>query len=148
MLTNHLSAPSRGWPRAGSVRSFDNHLSIEGDTATAVSEDTALRYEAYGDLDPRAPFAAVQAAKAVTDTEAAHVPIVIAHAVEQVREGSDGFHALGIRLCHRNPPTRAVACGALQRLRRIFPSSLPDAFLSVRLSVTACHTWWDHDCFA
>ncbi|WP_445524004.1 transketolase [Streptomyces cyslabdanicus] len=57
----------------------DNHISIEGDTETAVSEDTALRYEAYGwhvqrveakedgDLDPRAIHAAVEAAKAVTD---------------------------------------------------------------------------------
>ncbi|WP_073952412.1 transketolase [Streptomyces kebangsaanensis] len=57
----------------------DNHISIEGDTETAVSEDTALRYEAYGwhvqrvepkengDLDPRAIFAAIEEAKAVTD---------------------------------------------------------------------------------
>ncbi|MYW42576.1 transketolase, partial [Streptomyces sp. SID161] len=57
----------------------DNHISIEGDTETAVSEDTVARYEAYGwhvqrveakddgDLDPEAIFAAVQAAKAVTD---------------------------------------------------------------------------------
>ncbi|MEU1043418.1 transketolase [Streptomyces sp. NPDC005551] len=57
----------------------DNHISIEGDTETAVSEDTVKRYEAYGwhvqrvqpkengDLDPQALFAAIQAAKAVTD---------------------------------------------------------------------------------
>ncbi|MEU6475828.1 transketolase [Streptomyces sp. NPDC047017] len=57
----------------------DNHISIEGDTETAVSEDTAKRYEAYGwhvqrveakadgDLDPQAIYAAIQAAKAVTD---------------------------------------------------------------------------------
>ncbi|MFJ6782114.1 transketolase [Streptomyces yangpuensis] len=57
----------------------DNHISIEGDTETAVSEDTMKRYEAYGwhvqrveqqengDLDPKALFAALQAAKAVTD---------------------------------------------------------------------------------
>ena len=57
----------------------DNHISIEGDTETAVSEDTALRYEAYGwhvqrvdpkpdgDLDPDALYDAIQAAKAVTD---------------------------------------------------------------------------------
>ncbi|MGM9440648.1 transketolase, partial [Streptomyces murinus] len=57
----------------------DNHISIEGDTETAVSEDTAERYEAYGwhvqrvepkadgDLDPAAIFAAIQAAKQVTD---------------------------------------------------------------------------------
>ncbi|MER7395027.1 transketolase [Streptomyces sp. NPDC000151] len=57
----------------------DNHISIEGDTETAISEDTALRYEAYGwhvqrvapksngDLDPAALYAAIQAAKAVTD---------------------------------------------------------------------------------
>ncbi|MFF9409683.1 transketolase [Streptomyces anandii] len=57
----------------------DNHISIEGDTETAVSEDTVKRYEAYGwhvqrveakengDLDPQAIFAAIQEAKAVTD---------------------------------------------------------------------------------
>ncbi|MFJ2742097.1 transketolase [Streptomyces sp. NPDC087440] len=57
----------------------DNHISIEGDTETAISEDTLKRYEAYGwhvqrvapkpdgDLDPEALFNAIQAAKAVTD---------------------------------------------------------------------------------
>ncbi|MER6318146.1 transketolase [Streptomyces sp. NPDC001581] len=57
----------------------DNHISIEGDTETAVSEDTIKRYEAYGwhvqrvapqangDLDPKALFAAFQAAKAETE---------------------------------------------------------------------------------
>ncbi|MGY1582315.1 transketolase [Streptomyces sp. MN13] len=57
----------------------DNHISIEGDTETAVSEDTVKRYEAYGwhvqrvepqangDLDPKAIFDAIQKAKAVTD---------------------------------------------------------------------------------
>ncbi|MFJ6698508.1 transketolase [Streptomyces sp. NPDC091272] len=57
----------------------DNHISIEGDTETAVSEDTMKRYEAYGwhvqrvdpkpdgDLDPEALYNAIQAAKAVTD---------------------------------------------------------------------------------
>ncbi|MEU3527110.1 transketolase [Streptomyces sp. NPDC038707] len=57
----------------------DNHISIEGDTETAVSEDTVKRYEAYGwhvqrveaqengDLDPAAIFAAIQEAKRVTD---------------------------------------------------------------------------------
>ncbi|MCP9959421.1 MULTISPECIES: transketolase [Streptomyces] len=56
----------------------DNHISIEGDTETAVSEDTLKRYEAYGwhvqrveqqengDLDPAALYAALQAAKAET----------------------------------------------------------------------------------
>ncbi|GGQ25157.1 transketolase [Streptomyces roseolilacinus] len=56
----------------------DNHISIEGDTETAVSEDTLKRYEAYGwhvqrveqqengDLDPAALYAAIQAAKAET----------------------------------------------------------------------------------
>ncbi|MEV6685729.1 transketolase [Streptomyces sp. NPDC051130] len=56
----------------------DNHISIEGDTETAVSEDTLKRYEAYGwhvqrvapkengDLDPRALFEALKAAKAET----------------------------------------------------------------------------------
>jgi transketolase len=57
----------------------DNHISIEGDTETAVSEDTVKRYEAYGwhvqrvdpkangDLDPQALFAAIKTAEAVTD---------------------------------------------------------------------------------
>ncbi|MGW0081685.1 transketolase [Streptomyces sp. NPDC003393] len=57
----------------------DNHISIEGDTETAVSEDTVKRYEAYGwhvqrvepkadgDLDPQAIYAAIQKAKSVTD---------------------------------------------------------------------------------
>ncbi|MFD8424775.1 transketolase [Streptomyces sp. NPDC059466] len=57
----------------------DNHISIEGDTETAVSEDTVKRYEAYGwhvqrvapkpdgDLDPHAIYNAIQAAKLVTD---------------------------------------------------------------------------------
>ncbi|MFE0426265.1 transketolase [Streptomyces sp. NPDC058953] len=57
----------------------DNHISIEGDTETAVSEDTLKRYEAYGwhvqrvaprengDLDPEALYAAFRAAQAVTD---------------------------------------------------------------------------------
>ncbi|MFD1659826.1 transketolase [Streptomyces caeni] len=57
----------------------DNHISIEGDTQTAISEDTALRYEAYGwhvqrvapkpdgDLDPHALYNAIQQAREVTD---------------------------------------------------------------------------------
>ncbi|WP_031047918.1 transketolase [Streptomyces sp. NRRL F-5650] len=57
----------------------DNHISIEGDTETAVSEDTCKRYEAYGwhvqrvapkadgDLDPQAIHDAIAAAKEVTD---------------------------------------------------------------------------------
>ncbi|MFE2287230.1 transketolase [Streptomyces sp. NPDC059443] len=57
----------------------DNHISIEGDTETAVSEDTIARYAAYGwhvqrvaqqangDLDPKALFEALQAAKAETE---------------------------------------------------------------------------------
>ncbi|MCY0930037.1 transketolase [Streptomyces sp. H27-H1] len=57
----------------------DNHISIEGDTETAVSEDTLKRYEAYGwhvqriapqasgDLDPKALFEALEAAKAETE---------------------------------------------------------------------------------
>ncbi|MFF4485881.1 transketolase [Streptomyces sp. NPDC001544] len=57
----------------------DNHISIEGDTETAVSEDTVKRYEAYGwhvqrvapkpdgDLDPHAIYDAIEEAKKVTD---------------------------------------------------------------------------------
>ncbi|MEU7663607.1 transketolase, partial [Streptomyces lincolnensis] len=57
----------------------DNHISIEGDTETAVSEDVVARYAAYGwhvqrvepqangDLDPAAIYEAIQQAKTVTD---------------------------------------------------------------------------------
>ncbi|MFC9849496.1 transketolase [Streptomyces prasinus] len=57
----------------------DNHISIEGDTETAVSEDVVKRYEAYGwhvqrvapkpdgDLDPNAIYDAIQEARKVTD---------------------------------------------------------------------------------
>ncbi|MCX4449797.1 transketolase [Streptomyces sp. NBC_01789] len=57
----------------------DNHISIEGDTETAVSEDTVKRYEAYGwhvqrvdqlpngDLDPEGLYNALLAAKAETE---------------------------------------------------------------------------------
>jgi transketolase len=56
----------------------DNHISIEGDTATAFSEDVLKRFEAYGwhtqrvepkengDLDPQALYAAFRAAQAET----------------------------------------------------------------------------------
>jgi len=56
----------------------DNHISIEGDTATAFSEDVLKRYEAYGwhvqrvapaasgDLDPKALHDAMVAARAET----------------------------------------------------------------------------------
>jgi transketolase len=56
----------------------DNHISIEGDTATAFSEDVLKRYEAYGwhvqriepqedgDVDPRALYTALKAARAET----------------------------------------------------------------------------------
>jgi transketolase len=57
----------------------DNHISIEGDTATAFSEDVLKRYEAYGwhvqritpaengDVDVHALYAALRAARAETD---------------------------------------------------------------------------------
>ncbi|MDQ0717516.1 transketolase [Streptomyces luteogriseus] len=56
----------------------DNHISIEGDTATAFSEDVLKRYEAYGwhvqriepqedgDVDPRALYTALKAARTET----------------------------------------------------------------------------------
>ncbi|MFC8143196.1 transketolase [Streptomyces paradoxus] len=56
----------------------DNHISIEGDTATAFSEDVLKRYEAYGwhvqriepqedgDVDVRALYGALRAAQAET----------------------------------------------------------------------------------
>jgi transketolase len=57
----------------------DNHISIEGDTATAFSEDVLKRYEAYGwhtqriepaesgDIDVHALYAALKAAHAETE---------------------------------------------------------------------------------
>ncbi|MFE4580602.1 transketolase [Streptomyces chartreusis] len=57
----------------------DNHISIEGDTATAFSEDVLKRYEAYGwhvqriepelggDVDVHALYAALKAAQAETE---------------------------------------------------------------------------------
>ncbi|GAA2728339.1 transketolase [Streptomyces nogalater] len=57
----------------------DNHICIEGDTATAFSEDVLKRYEAYGwhtqrieptaegDIDAPALYAALKAAQAETD---------------------------------------------------------------------------------
>ena len=57
----------------------DNHISIEGDTATAFSEDVLKRYEAYGwhvqriepalggDIDPYALHEALTAARAETE---------------------------------------------------------------------------------
>ncbi|GAA3639320.1 transketolase [Streptomyces chitinivorans] len=57
----------------------DNHISIEGDTATALSEDVLGRYEAYGwhvqrieqapsgDFDVQALYAALKAAQAETE---------------------------------------------------------------------------------
>ncbi|MER7478079.1 transketolase [Streptomyces sp. NPDC126510] len=57
----------------------DNHISIEGDTATAFSEDVLKRYEAYGwhvqriepredgDVDVHALYAALSAARAETE---------------------------------------------------------------------------------
>ncbi|MFJ7175463.1 transketolase [Streptomyces massasporeus] len=57
----------------------DNHISIEGDTATAFSEDVLKRYEAYGwhvqriepledgDVDPHALYAALRAAQFETE---------------------------------------------------------------------------------
>ena len=56
----------------------DNHITIEGDTQTAISEDVLARYEAYGwhvqrvaplpngDLDPHALYRALRAAQAET----------------------------------------------------------------------------------
>ncbi|MGY1453003.1 transketolase [Streptomyces sp. SS8] len=57
----------------------DNHISIEGDTATALSEDVLKRYEAYGwhvqrieqapsgDFDVQALYAALKAAREETE---------------------------------------------------------------------------------
>ncbi|MQY12383.1 Transketolase [Streptomyces sp. RB5] len=78
---SHEASSLAGHQKLGNLTLLwdDNHISIEGDTATAVSEDTIKRYEAYGwhvqrveqkpngDLDPEALYAAFEAARAVTD---------------------------------------------------------------------------------
>jgi transketolase len=69
-----------GHQRLGNIVALydDNHISIEGDTATALSEDVLKRYEAYGwhvqrieqapsgDFDIHALYAALRAAQAET----------------------------------------------------------------------------------
>ncbi|MDT3396064.1 transketolase [Streptomyces sp. B1866] len=69
-----------GHQKLGSIVALydDNHISIEGDTATALSEDVLKRYEAYGwhvqrveqgpdgDLDVHALYEALAAARAET----------------------------------------------------------------------------------
>ncbi len=74
---SHESASLAGHLRLGKLIGFydDNHITIEGDTALAFSEDVGARYQAYGwqvqhvadgnDLD--ALDAAIHAAKAATD---------------------------------------------------------------------------------
>ncbi|MFG2586067.1 transketolase [Streptomyces malaysiensis] len=70
-----------GHQRLGNIVALydDNHISIEGDTATALSEDVLRRYEAYGwhvqrieqsengDFDIHALYAALKAAQAETE---------------------------------------------------------------------------------
>ncbi|MGP3950570.1 transketolase [Streptomyces sp. 7N604] len=70
-----------GHQKLGSIVALydDNHISIEGDTATALSEDVLKRYEAYGwhvqrveqdpsgDFDVQALYAALRAAQAETE---------------------------------------------------------------------------------
>nr|WP_202544055.1 transketolase [Streptomyces sp. SID8382] len=70
-----------GHQRLGNIVALydDNHISIEGDTATALSEDVLGRYEAYGwhvqrieqsengDFDIHALYAALKAAQAETE---------------------------------------------------------------------------------
>ncbi|MCQ8188987.1 transketolase [Streptomyces rugosispiralis] len=70
-----------GHQRLGNIVALydDNHISIEGDTATALSEDVLKRYEAYGwhvqrieqaengDFDVHALYAALKAAQAETE---------------------------------------------------------------------------------
>ncbi|MEV6107989.1 transketolase [Streptomyces sp. NPDC051940] len=78
---SHEASSLAGHQKLGNLTLLwdDNHISIEGDTETAVSEDTLKRYEAYGwhvqrveqkpngDLDPEALFRAFEEARRVTD---------------------------------------------------------------------------------
>ncbi|MFC7216578.1 transketolase [Streptomyces polyrhachis] len=78
---SHEASSLAGHQKLGNLTLIwdDNHISIEGDTETAVSEDTMKRYEAYGwhvqrvapkpdgDLDPAAMYRAFQEARKVTD---------------------------------------------------------------------------------
>ncbi|MFD8569550.1 transketolase [Streptomyces sp. NPDC059639] len=87
----------------------DNHISIEGDTATAFSEDVLARYEAYGwhvqritpqengDVDVAALHAALAAAKAVTDKPSLIAMRTIIAWPAPTKQNTEGSHgsALG-----------------------------------------------------
>ncbi|WP_306319297.1 MULTISPECIES: transketolase [unclassified Streptomyces] len=87
----------------------DNHISIEGDTATAFSEDVLKRYEAYGwhvqriaptesgDVDPKALYEALAAAKAVTDKPSIIAMRTIIAWPAPTKQNTEGSHgsALG-----------------------------------------------------
>ncbi|MFI5659545.1 transketolase [Streptomyces sp. NPDC051684] len=87
----------------------DNHISIEGDTATAFSEDVEKRYEAYGwhvqrieptadgDVDPKALYEALAAAKAVTDKPSLIAMRTIIAWPAPTKQNTEGSHgsALG-----------------------------------------------------
>ncbi|WP_353941567.1 transketolase [Streptomyces sp. HUAS MG91] len=87
----------------------DNHISIEGDTATAFSEDVLARYEAYGwhvqritpqengDVDVQALHAALAAAKAVTDKPSLIAMRTIIAWPAPTKQNTEGSHgsALG-----------------------------------------------------
>ncbi|MFZ3571541.1 transketolase [Streptomyces sp. BH097] len=87
----------------------DNHISIEGDTATAFSEDVLKRYESYGwhvqrieptaegDVDPKALYEALAAAKAVTDKPSIIAMRTIIAWPAPTKQNTEGSHgsALG-----------------------------------------------------
>ncbi|MEU6842138.1 transketolase [Streptomyces sp. NPDC046716] len=87
----------------------DNHISIEGDTATAFSEDVLARYEAYGwhvqritpqengDVDVKALHEALAAAKAVTDRPSLIAMRTIIAWPAPTKQNTEGSHgsALG-----------------------------------------------------
>ena len=110
----------------------DNHISIEGDTALAFSEDVGKRYEAYGwhvqnlgeDLDLDNMEAAVRAAQDVTDRPSlivirTHIAPGLAEQAGHARgarlaarRGGDPAHQAGLQLAQRGAvlhPRRGAA---------------------------------------
>ncbi|MGY0022816.1 transketolase [Streptomyces sp. cg35] len=87
----------------------DNHISIEGDTATAFSEDVLGRYEAYGwhvqritpqadgDVDVKALYEALAAAKAETERPSIIAMRTIIAWPAPTKQNTEGSHgsALG-----------------------------------------------------
>ena len=118
----------------------DNHISIEGDTALAFSEDVGQRYEAYGwhvqnlgeDIGLDNLERAVEAAQSVRDRPAEHDHHPDAHRARRAeqaghargarlaaRRGGDPAHQAGLQLAQRGAVLRPRrGAGALPRVRR------------------------------